>query len=177
MTTEQIMKQQKVNDKEFFANTDEIKLNVTDPTLIDIVGKENVDIFNNLVKKYSKLKGSIDGLNSEVDYGMVGTITNHVIYENKPFKTFRAGIASVAIAKAAIKIMEIAKSKGVNLKIGYTNYMPIGEEYKFQWTLADASEILDIKLNEKGKELFRNLIKMGSRYPGFFFDDSTIVQP
>jgi len=168
-------------DEELFLNCESIyedmKFCIPNPTMEDIVGKVVMKHFNELVKKYSELKGSVDGLNSEVDYGIIGTITNHVIYENKPFRTFRASKASVIIAKAAIKIMKIAKSKGFNLKIGYSSYMPFHDDSKFEWVLENTSEFVSLKLTDKGKGLLQNFTRLGSRYPGLYLDNATIVQP
>lgn len=170
-----------VKDEDLFLNGntvyEDMKFCIPNPTMESIVGKSVMNHFNELVKKYSELKGSVDGLNSEVDYGIIGTITNHVIYEKKPFRTFRASKASVIIAKAAIKIMKIAKSKGFNLKIGYSSYMPFHDESKFVWVLENTSEFVNLKLTDKGQELLKNFTRLGSRYPGLYLDSATIVQP
>jgi len=166
----------KIEDK-FFMTKDDLTMCIPIPVLKDIAGSDLIEKFEKLSKKYIELRGGTDGLNSECDFGIVGTISNYVVYENKPFKTFNACKASVSLAKVAIQIMKAAKAKGFCLKLAYSSYMPLDSDSKFTWVLANSTELFDFKLTDKGKKLYKKLANMGWSYPGLYFDSATIVQP
>jgi len=169
---------QEINN-EVFDDYDLKSMYITIPftTLNDLVGEPLVKKFIDTVQDGIDKRGSVDGINSEVDFGIVGTITEHVVYADKKFKSFGAGIAAVKIAKIAIEIMQAAKAKGIELKIGYSSFMPNNEPYKFEWVLAHPEKMLKVRFTDYGKEVHKRFKAAGIQYPGYGLDIATIVQP